>query len=89
MGIAFGGGADFSGMSTGLFISNVRHKTYVRVDEQGTEAAAVTEVDISTGHTPDCAHFLFWVNRPFIFAIRENQANTILFIGKVTNPGYY
>ncbi|MFH1312367.1 MAG: serpin family protein [Candidatus Eisenbacteria bacterium] len=89
MAIAFGGGADFSGMSAGLFISNVLHKTYVRVDELGTEAAAVTEVDMSTGNTPDCAHFQFWVSRPFIFAIRENQTNTILFIGKVVDPGYY
>ena len=89
MGIAFGGAADLSGIAPGLFISDVRHKTYVRVDEEGTEAAAVTEVDIATGYTPDCAHFEVWVSRPFIFAIRENEANTILFVGKVTNPGYY
>jgi serine protease inhibitor len=88
MGIAFGAGADFSRMcnSLGLFISDVRHKTYVRVDEAGTEAAAVTEVDMSTGYTPDCSHFSFWASRPFVFVIRENQANTILFIGKITNP---
>jgi serine protease inhibitor len=87
MGVAFRGEADFSGMADmSLFITDVRHKTYVKVDEVGTEAAAVTMVEISTGNTPDCAHFEMAVQRPFLFVIRENVANTIIFIGKVAIP---
>ncbi len=88
MGIAFGAGADFSGMADmALFISDVRHKTYMRVDEQGTEAAAVTVVDIATGITPDCWSFTMAVQRPFLIVIRENVANTIIFLGKIADPG--
>jgi serine protease inhibitor len=87
MGVAFGGGADFSGMADmPLFISDVLHKTYIRVDEAGTEAAAVTSVEISFGITPDCAHFEMAVRRPFLIAIRENVANTIIFLGKIADP---
>ncbi len=85
MDIAFDPGrADFSRISdtTNLYISHVRHKTFVEVDEEGTEAAAVTVVEIrytSTGTT-------FRADRPFFFVIRENQADTILFIGKIVAP---
>ena len=83
MGIAFGGGADFSNIGGGLFISDVNHFTYVNVDEEGTEAAAVTVVEMrdSAGGPPTMR-----IDRPFLFVIRENQSNTILFMGKVMNP---
>jgi serpin B len=85
MGIAFDGGADFSRMHAdgipGLFISQVRHKTFIEVDEQGTTAAAVTSTTMATGLPP-----MMVVNRPFIFAIRERQSGTILFIGKFLEP---
>jgi len=88
MGIAFGGGADLTGISGGFLpISDVRHKTFIRVNEQGTEAAAVTVVEIPIGNVPDCAQFRMHVRRPFLFVIRENAANTIIFIGKVVDPG--
>lgn len=81
MGIAFGGGADFSGMGPNLFISEVRHKTFVEVNEEGTEAAAVTAV-VGVKSLPPA----FRVDRPFFFAIYDADTETILFMGTVTEP---
>ncbi len=85
MAIAFDmGRADFSHMYEGpqrLFIDKVKHKTFVKVDEEGTEAAAVTSV----GNVPTSEE-LMRVDRPFVFMIRENQSQTILFIGKIVEP---
>jgi serpin B len=85
MGIAFTGAADFTKIrrSGGIWISKVKQKTFVRVDEEGTEAAAVTSVTIIES-MPRPVSFL--ANRPFIFAIRENHSGTILFIGKMMAP---
>ncbi len=80
------GNANFSEISdqTGLSISKVKHKTYIKVDEKGTEAAAVTAVTIvNTSVGPDP---VFNINRPFVFAIREKDTNAMLFLGKVNNP---
>ncbi len=79
MGIAFGAGADFSGMGPSLFISEVRHKTFVEVNEEGTEAAAVTAV-VGVKSVPS----IFRVDRPFFFAIYDAETETILFMGTVT-----
>ncbi|WP_299582715.1 serpin family protein [uncultured Sunxiuqinia sp.] len=78
--------ADFSGISnrSDLFLSEVKHKSYIKVDEKGTEAAAVTSVTV--GVTSIGAEPVFNVNRPFVFAIREKDTNTLLFLGKVNNP---
>ena len=81
MGIAFGAGADFSGMGPSLFISEVRHKTFVEVNEEGTEAAAVTAV-VGVKSLPPT----FRVDRPFFFAIYDAETETILFMGTVTEP---
>ena len=83
MEIAFNGGqADFSNIGPGgLFISEVRHKSFVEVNEKGTEAAAVTSVAVT-----DSAGGFVKLNRPFLFVIRENKTNSILFIGKMMNP---
>ena len=81
MGIAFGGGADFSGMGPSLFISEVRHKTFVAINEEGTEAAAVTAV-VGVKSLPPA----FRVDRPFFFAIYDAETETILFMGTVTEP---
>jgi len=88
MGIAFEpGAADFTGMSSArghdLFISNVRHKTYVDVNEEGTEAAAVTSVGMVPTSLPPA---LINADRPFLFAIRERLSGTILFIGTKRRP---
>ena len=87
MGIAFDPlRADLSHISSkvGLFVSDVLHKTYVDVDEEGTEAAAVTAIGISQSVVINKT--VMRVDHPFIFTIRERQSGTILFIGKVVNP---
>lgn len=88
MGIAFqSGAADFTGMSTTrgheLYLSKVRQKSYVDVDEEGTEAAAVTSVGVTVTsvRTP-----LLRADRPFLFAIRERLSGTILFMGTMMRP---
>ncbi len=65
-----------------LFISEVKHKSFVEVDEKGTEAAAVTSVVVGVTSF-DPSYFVMRVDRPFLFAIRERHSGTILFIGKV------
>ncbi len=86
MGVAFTNEADFSAMGPGsLSISNVKHKTYVRVDEEGTEAAAATSVEMDAGASsvePEPIIF----DRPFIYAIHDHHTGGILFIGKLVNP---
>jgi len=90
MGIAFNPQfADFSKMYEHfqVYIHEVKHKTFVEVNEEGTEAAAVTSVGIraeSRGDPP----FTLRAERPFVFMIRENVSGTILFIGKIVDPGY-
>ena len=83
--------ANFSGISGGkdLYIGYVIHKTYIDVNENGTEAAAVTAVGMFTTGSlePDLRKY-FTVNRPFLFAITEKTTGAILFIGEVTNPEY-
>ena len=78
------GGADFTRMSTlgsQLFISVVKQKTYVDVNEEGTEAAAVTNVGISLTSAP--VRIIFRVDRPFVFVLRERLSGTVLFMGKI------
>jgi serine protease inhibitor len=84
MGIAFTSFADFSKMykNVAVWIDEVKHKTFIEVNEEGTEAAAVTSVSMEMG----IDHSGFRVNRPFVFVIRENQSQTILFIGKIVEP---
>jgi serpin B len=90
MGIAFDPlRADLSHISSkvGLFVSDVLHKTYVDVDEEGTEAAAVTAISVGTTVYPEKPEIKFMrIDHPFIFVIREHQSGTILFIGKIVNP---
>lgn len=63
----------------GLFISSVRHKTYIKVDEEGTEAAAATSVGVGVVSMPPTLR----ADRPFIFVIHEVNTGAILFIGRV------
>jgi len=85
MEIAFTDQADFSLISKdyNLFISDVIHKTFVEVNEEGTEAAAVTVVEIRLTAVPDTKTVIF--NRPFLFVIHDDQSN-LLFMGQVVNP---
>ena len=84
---AFSDSADFSGMSTAadLAISDVRHKAFIDVNEEGTEAAAATAVGMSLTSMPP-ASIPVTVDRPFIFLIRDIETNAILFLGRVVNP---
>lgn len=87
MAIAFSpGDANFSKINPSfeLFISEVKHKTFVEVNEEGTEAAAVTSVTITL--TSIGPSNLFEANRPFLFLIKENTSNALIFMGKVALP---
>ncbi len=79
--------ADFSGISPEyLFISDVIHKTYIKVNEKGTEAAAVTAIIM--GATSAGPQNYIRLDRPFLFAITENSSKSILCMGKVAEPSY-
>ena len=83
---AFSAGiADFSGISTAqaLFLSEVTHKTFLEVNEEGTEAAAVTSVEVGTTSIDPNAPVRFEVNRPFALALRERHTGAIMFIGRI------
>jgi len=80
--------ADFSRM-TGereLFITDIVHKAFVAVDEEGTEAAAATGVVIAPTAMPPDPEVEVTIDRPFIFLIRDIDTGAILFIGRVMNP---
>ena len=80
--------ADFSGM-TGrreLFVSDVLHKAFVDVNEQGTEAAAATAVVVGITSVPQEPCVKVTIDRPFIFLIRDIETGAILFVGRVLNP---
>jgi serine protease inhibitor len=80
MQVPFTDAADFSRMTpSGVYIAFVKHKTYVDVNEEGTEAAAVTNTGMRPTSLPPC----LCVDRPFVFAIRERFSGTILFMGKI------
>ena len=87
MAVAFTPAADFSGITTheGLFISDVVHKAFVEVNEEGTEAAAATGVAIRLTAMPTPPP-VFRADRPFVFIIKDNKTNSILFIGRIINP---
>lgn len=74
--------ADFSEIADrDLVISSILHSTYCEVDEVGTEAAAVTIIEVELTSAP--MHPVFNANRPFVFVIRENSTGVILFMGKM------
>ena len=88
MEIAFdSGNADFTNFYKpgGVFISKVKHKTFVDVYEEGTEAAAVTSVEFSRTSTGGNG-FNMRVDKPFVFVIRESNSGSILFLGKIIEP---
>jgi len=86
MGIAMSDAADFSGIADapGLKITDVFHKTFIAVNEAGTEAAAATAVVVGYDSAPPAATLT--VDRPFLFLIRDIPTGTILFVGRVLDP---
>jgi serpin B len=85
---AFGEAADFSGMTgkRDLFISDVVHKAFVAVDEEGTEAAAATAVIMAEMAAMPQEAVEMRLDHPFLFFIRDDDSGTILFAGRVLNP---
>lgn len=84
--VAFSGAADFSRIlpGGGLYISRVIHQTFIDVQEEGTEAAAATIVELRETSAP--ATPLFKADRPFLYVIKENSTSAIIFMGKVGKP---
>lgn len=83
------GSADFSGMdgTQNLYITNVFHKAFIDVNEEGTEAAAATAVVVGLRAAPaDNKPPVFRADHPFIFLIRDNESGAILFLGRVSDP---
>ena len=80
--------ADFSRIHPYLFISDVEHKTWVKVDEEGTEAAAATSIGVSVAAmaVAPMPSFVMIVDHPFFFAITEQQSGALLFAGIVMDP---
>jgi serpin B len=90
MGEAFSGGANFSGITDAerLFISDVIHKTFISVAENGTEAAAATAVIITAASAPgeEPEYKVFRADHPFLFLIVDRKTGAILFMGRLMEP---
>jgi serpin B len=86
---AFSAAADFSGINgkkNDLYIRRVIHKAFVEVNEEGTEAAAATAVVLDTKALILIKELVFKADHPFIFLIRDKEAGSILFMGRVMDP---
>ncbi len=87
---AFGPKADFSGMdgTNDLYISDVFHKAWGEVNEEGTEAAAATTVvaRLASVAKPQLPTPVFRADHPFLFLVRDARAGTVLFIGRLSDP---
>ena len=83
---AFDPEADFTGISEGLYLDSVLQKTRIRVDEEGTEAAAVTEVAVVGRGMLNPNPVLLTFNTPFLYAVVDTQSGMPLFLGILENP---
>jgi serine protease inhibitor len=91
LGRAFGQGADFSGLfgkPGDVFIGDVIHQAFVEVNEEGSEAAAATAVEMAKGSDPGrpAEPVEFKADHPFLFLVRDNRTGAILFLGRLSNP---
>lgn len=87
MGIAFEPAADFSGIAdAALFIDQVVHNTFLRIDEKGTEAAAATGIGMRLTSAPVEPPPVFRADHPFLFLIRDRESGALLFFGRVADP---
>lgn len=88
MEVAFTDKANFSGIGENLALSEVKHKTFVEVNEEGTEAAAATSVGVTliSAQINNKQPFRMIVNRPFFCALRDNQTGIVLFMGSIAKP---
>ena len=84
---AFSHGAELKGISDApLCVDDIIQKTYINVDEEGTEAAAVTAITVRLTAIRPEKNVTMKIDRPFVYAIINNENNEVLFIGKVGNP---
>ena len=90
LGVAFSGDADFTRItpSGGIYISRVIHQTFIDVQEEGTEAAAATIVEMREISAGGGDPINFKADKPFLYLIKENSTGAIVFIGKVGKPEY-
>ena len=77
--------ADVSKLPGNIYVSKAIHEAYVKVNEEGTEAAAVTVIIVTTDSAPPPIP-KFVADHPFTFIIQDNESGTILFMGKITDP---
>ena len=88
MGAMFSG-SDFSGIDGGaglLQVSAVVHEAFIKVNEEGAEAAAATGISMDSGAAPMPSQVYLTVDRPFLFLIRDNATGVVLFVGHVEQP---
>jgi serine protease inhibitor len=87
MGVAFTPAADFRGIADApLAIGQVVHKTFLRIDEKGTEAAAATGIAIEVTSAPATPPPTFRADHPFLFLIRDRETGAVLFLGRISRP---
>lgn len=87
MGVAFTPAADFRGIADApLAIGQVVHKTFLRIDEKGTEAAAATGIAIEVTSAPVTPPPTFRADHPFLFLIRDRETGAVLFLGRISRP---
>jgi serpin B len=90
MGVACSGNAQFPHIAENqnFFVDRSKQKTYIKVNEEGAEAAAITEIGMTTidGEWETGGPAVFRADRPFLFVIQENSTGTVLFMGKIGNP---
>jgi serpin B len=87
--LVFGPGADLSGISAvhDLYLSGVLQEATLEVDEKGTEAAAATIMMMPVTGLGEDPITPFRVDRPFLLMIRDQPTGTLLFLGRVMDPG--
>jgi serine protease inhibitor len=80
--------ADLSGISSSesLFVSSIIHKSFIYVDQYGTEAAAATAVIIDMTAVPGGEPRVVKINQPFMFMIYDEDRNVVLFVGRMVHP---
>ncbi len=87
MGVAFTSAADFRGIADApLAIGQVVHKTFLRIDETGTEAAAATGIAVEVTSAPITPPPAFRADHPFLFLIRDRETGAVLFLGRISRP---
>lgn len=87
MGVAFTPAADFRGIADApMAIGQVVHKTFLRIDEKGAEAAAATGIAIEVTSAPATPPPIFRADHPFLFLIRDRETGAVLFLGRISRP---